>query len=464
MTKAHIEFFRTVVGKNYVLTDAADLETYGKDWTKVFKPDPMVVVLPATTEQVSKIMTYCSCEGLAVVPSGGRTGLAGGSVASAKEVLLSLNRMNKIEKIDKTGMTVVCEAGVTLQQLQESAAEHGVYFALDLAAKGSCQIGGNIATNAGGVKFVRFGGMRELVLGLEVVLPDGEVLDMNHSLRKNNTGYDLKHLFIGSEGTLGIITRATLKLNATPGQLVVSLMAAPSFEEVPKILERCNALRAPITAFEFFSDIAHQVVLDHNPQLKTPFFERHPCYVLLEIEAGKAGQTAIEPVLESLFEEGLISDAVIATTATEFADFWSHRENISESIAMAGFAHKNDISIPIDRLSAFIAALNALILQEKTDFLCIIFGHIADGNLHLNYLAPKNSEIAGFRVTVKAFEKKVFDLVKSHAGSISAEHGIGLLKKEDLPFSRSASEISIMRKIKQILDPKQLMNPGKIFD
>lgn len=464
MTKAHIEFFRTIVGENYVLTEVSDLETYGRDWTKVFKPDPMVVVLPATTEQVSKVLTYCSNNNLAVVPSGGRTGLAGGSVASAQEVLLSLNRMNRIEKIDKTGMTVVCEAGVTLQQLQEAAVDHGVYFALDLAARGSCQIGGNIATNAGGVKFVRFGGMRELVLGLEVVLASGEILNMNHALRKNNTGYDLKHLFIGSEGTLGIITRATLKLTAAPGQLVVSLLAAPSFAEVPKVLERCNKMRVAITAFEFFSDIAHQVVLDHNPQLKTPFAGRHPCYVLLEIEAGKAGQAAIEPVLESLFEDGLIADAVIATTAAEFADFWSHRENISESIAKAGFAHKNDISIPIDLLSSFIDALDTLIAREKSDFLCIVFGHIADGNLHLNYLASQNADLAKFRTNAKAFEKKVFDLVKRHSGSISAEHGIGLLKKNDLLFSRSASEISIMRGIKQVLDPKQLMNPGKIFD
>ncbi len=348
----------------------------------------MVIVLPATTEQVSKIARYCSEHSLALVPSGGRTGLAGGAVAANKEVVISLNRMSKIEKIDCVGMTVSCEAGVTLQQLQEAAAENEVYFALDLAAKGSCQIGGNIATNAGGVKFVRYGGMRELVLGLEVVLSSGEVLNMNHSLRKNNTGYDLKHLFIGSEGTLGIITRATMKLNSKPGNLVVTLMATSSFGEVPKILERCNRLRAPTTAFEFFTDSAHKVVLDHNPNLKTPFAEKHACYVLLEVDGGKGGDDIIEPILESLFNDGLINDAVVAGTAAQKSEFWSHRENISESIAAAGFAHKNDISIPIDQLGAFIAGLNALIAKESSDMLCIVFGHIVLARKNKINLSP----------------------------------------------------------------------------
>ncbi len=464
MTQNHIAFFQSVVGSTYVLTSASDLESYGRDWTKVYKPDPMAIVLPASTDQVSKIARYCSENQLSLVPSGGRTGLAGGSVATNKEVVISLNRMSKIEKIDCIGMTVACEAGVTLQQLQEAAADNDVYFALDLAAKGSCHIGGNIATNAGGVKFVRYGGMRELVLGLEVVLPSGEVLNMNHSLRKNNTGYDLKHLFIGSEGTLGIITRATMKLNSKPGNLVVSLMATSFFAEVPKILERCNMMRAPITAFEFFTDIAHNVVLDNNPNLKTPFAEKHACYVLLEIDAGKGGDDVIEPILESLFNDGLINDAVVAGTAAQMTEFWSHRENISESIAAAGFAHKNDISIPIDQLGAFIAGLNALIAKEASDLICIVFGHIADGNLHLNYLAPKGTELSLFKDSVKVLEKKVFDLIKAHEGSISAEHGIGLLKKKDLPYSRTASEIEIMRGIKKIFDPQNIMNPGKIFD
>lgn len=464
VSDAHISFLKSVVGAGYVLTEPKDLETYGRDWTKVHTPDPLAVVLPANTEQVAAVVRYCRQHKIPVVPSGGRTGLAGGCVAANKELVLSLGRMNRIEKIDCVGMTAVVEAGVTLQQLQEAAADKGVYFALDLAAKGSCHIGGNIATNAGGVKFVRFGGMRELVLGLEVVLPDGEILDMNLPLRKNNTGYDLKQLFIGSEGTLGIITRATIKLSTAPGDLVVSLMAAASFADVPKILERCNMLKVPLTAFEFFGDVAHDIVLRHNPTLVTPFAERHPCYVLMEVEAGKQGQAAVEPVLEDLFENGLIADAVIAGNASQFADFWAHRENISESIANEGFAHKNDISVPIDTMTAFISELSALIDAERPDFKVVIFGHIADGNLHLNYVAPKGADVPAFRKAAKQLEQKVFALIRKFGGSISAEHGIGLLKKADLPFSRSSTELNFMRQIRRAFDPDGLMNPGKIFD
>jgi len=461
VTQNHIAFFQSIVGSAYVLTNEADLESYGRDWTKIYSPDPLAIVLPATTQQVSQITRYCCDNSLSLVPSGGRTGLAGGSVAANKEVVISLNRMNKIEKIDRMGMTVECEAGVTLQQLQEAASDHEVYFALDLAAKGSCHIGGNIATNAGGVKFIRYGGMRELVLGLEVVLPSGEILDMNHSLRKNNTGYDLKHLFIGSEGTLGIITRATMKLNSKPGNLIVSIIATSSFSEVPKILERCNMMRAPITAFEFFTDIAHKIVLDHNSGLKTPFSEEHACYVLLEVEGG---DDILQPILESLFNDGLINDAVVANSAAQMNEFWSHRENISESIAAAGFAHKNDISIPIDQLGSFIAGLDALIAGETNNILCVVFGHIADGNLHLNYLAPKGADLSMFKASVQVLEKKIFSLIKKHEGSISAEHGIGLLKKKDLLFSRTAAEVDVMKQIKRIFDPQNIMNPGKIFD
>lgn len=464
VSDSHLSYFKSVVGESYVLTDPTDLDTYGRDWTKVHKPDPLAIVLPANTKQVSDVVRYCQKHKIPLVPSGGRTGLAGGCVAANKEVVLSLLRMNKIEKIDCIGMTAVVQAGVTLQQLQEAAAEQGVYFALDLAAKGSCHIGGNIATNAGGVKFVRFGGMRELVLGLEVVLANGEILDMNLPLRKNNTGYDLKQLFIGSEGTLGIITRATVKLSTAPGDLVVSLMAAASFGDVPKILERCNMMKVPVTAFEFFGDIAHDIVLRHNSSLVSPFSERHPCYVLLEVEAGKQGQSAVEPVLETLFESGLIADAVIAGNTAQFADFWAHRENISESIANEGFAHKNDISVPIDTMSDFISELSVLIDSEQPNFKVVTFGHIADGNLHLNYVAPKGADVPSFRADAKRLEQKVFQLIEKFGGSISAEHGIGLLKKDDLAFSRSSVEIDFMRQIRKIFDPDGLMNPGKIFE
>lgn len=460
----HLQQFRTLIGPTHVLTGENDLENYGRDWTKIHAPKPGVIVLPASTEEVAKVVAYCAKERLAIVPSGGRTGLAGGAVATNGEVVISLSRMTKIEKIDAIGLTMTVQAGVTTQEVQEAAQEAGLFFPLDLAAKGSCQIGGNIATNAGGVKFIRFGGMREQVLGLEVVLPSGEILDMNTSLRKNNTGYDLRQLFIGSEGTLGIVTRATLRLTPPPRNVQVSVMAVERFEDIPGILGVCNQAGVQLTAFEFFTKEAHEIVLKHALGARTPFEAISPYYVLLEVEEGPTGGDVMQPLLEKIFEKGLITDAVVAANSAQFKELWGLRENITESIAKHGHARKNDISLAIDQLADFIADLKKEMTTAPSDIQLVLFGHIGDGNLHINYVGSRSEPFMDFQARARKVEERIFTVLGRYKGSISAEHGIGLLKKKDLHFSRTAPEVALMRELKKTLDPNGIMNPGKIFD
>ena len=459
-----IAFFQSLVGAKNVLLSSADLKTWGRDWTKVYDPNPLCIVLPATTQEVSKLLNYCSANQLAVTPSGGRTGLCAGAVACDREVVLSLSRMNKIIEVDAVGMSITTEAGVTTEALQIAAKEAGMFFPLDLAAKGSCQIGGNIATNAGGVKLIRYGGTREQVLGLEVVLASGEILDMNVALRKNNSGYDLKHLFIGSEGTLGIVTKAVLRLMPKPKNLQLAVMATDQFTKIPKILQVANLNAVSITAFEFFTDVAHRIVLQHLPGARTPFKDESPFYVLLELE-----QTGADPVLETLlaalFEDGLITDATIAVNSSQFKEFWGLRENITESISAHGQVRKNDISLAIDKLDGFVKALEILLTQAQPKNLeLVLFGHIGDGNLHINYVSPKNRDASEFHAAARGIEEKVFKLLTEFKGSISAEHGIGLTKKADLHFTRTNAEVQWMRDTKKMWDPAGILNPGKIFD
>lgn len=458
------EALKTIVGDTNVLLKPEDLKAWGTDWTKVFEPKPLCIVLPATTVEVSKVLKYCNDHQLAVTPSGGRTGLCAGAVASEGEVVISLHRMNKILEVDVVGMTITAEAGVTTEALQMAAREAGLFFPLDLAAKGSCHIGGNIATNAGGVKLIRYGGTREQVLGLEAVLASGEVLDMNIALRKNNSGYDLKHLFIGSEGTLGIVTKAVLRLMAKPKNLQLAIMAVESFTDIPKILQAANLEGVTITAFEFFTQVAHKIVLKHLPGARTPFQEMANFYVLLEVE--QMGDTPVmENLLEKLFEGGLITDATIAANSTQFKEFWGLRENITESLSAHGQVRKNDISLAIDKLEGFVTALEQLLLKmQPKDMELVLFGHIGDGNLHINYVSPKSRDSKEFHTEARAIEEKIFALLTEFKGSISAEHGIGLTKKKDLHFTRTKDEVEWMRRTKKMWDPVGILNPGKIFD
>ena len=459
-----IKDLKALAGDSAVLTSDHDLKSWGSDWTKVFEPKPLCVVLPGNTKTVSEILAYCNAHELAVTPSGGRTGLCAGAVASDGEVVINLSRMNKIIEIDQIGLTITAEAGVTTETLQMAAKDVGLYFPLDLASKGSCQIGGNIATNAGGVKLIRYGGTREQVLGLEVVLADGRVLDMNVALRKNNSGYDLKQLFIGSEGTLGIVTKAVLRLTSKPRNLQLAILAVESFSCILKILRQCSLASVSITAFEFFTDVAHNIVLKHLPGAKTPFKEIHPFYVLLEIEQ-PGGVPEMEVLLEKLFNEELIKDATIANNSQQFKDFWGLRENITESLAAHGQVRKNDIALAIDKLDGFVSKLESLMASAQApDVTLVLFGHIGDGNLHINYVAPKGLPGAEFHARARKIEERVFELLTEFKGSISAEHGIGLTKKKDLHFTRSPDEIKWMRETKRSWDPKGILNPGKIFD
>lgn len=435
----------------------------------------MCIVLPLTTEEVSQVLAYCHANELAVTPSGGRTGLCAGAVASEGEVVLSLSRMSKILNVDSTGLTITAEAGVATEALQEAAKKVGLFFPLDLASKGSCHIGGNIATNAGGVKLIKYGGTREQVLGIEVVLANGSILDMNVALRKNNSGYDLKHLFIGSEGTLGIVTKAVLRLMPKPRNLQLAIMAVESFENIPKILTECSLAAISVTAFEFFTQVAHRIVLARLAGARTPFAAISPFYVLVEIEQ-PGSEPEMESLLEKLFDAGLITDATIAANSTQFKEFWGLRENITESLAAHGQVRKNDISLAIDQLDPFVKELEKLlgrltaaeaskgISGPANTLELVLFGHIGDGNLHINYVSPKERNPKEFQAAARVIEEEIFKLLTKFKGSISAEHGIGLTKKKDLHFTRTAEEVSWMRQTKKMWDPKGILNPGKIFD
>jgi FAD/FMN-containing dehydrogenase len=460
-----IKALKNIVGDSNVLTSPADLQAWGTDWTKVFPPNPCCIVLPANKDEVAQVLKYCHSNQLALTPSGGRTGLVAGAVANEGEVVLSLTRMNKILHIDSIGLTATVEAGVTTQALQEAARDAGLFFPIDLGAKGSCHIGGNIATNAGGVKLIKYGGMREQVLGLEVILANGETLDLMSALRKNNSGYDLKHLFIGSEGTLGVVTSAVVRLMPKPKDLQLSIMTAASFADIPKILKVCSLQGVTVTAFEFFTDVAHRIVLKHQKSARSPFSEISPFYVLLEIEQERADNGIMESLLEKIFEEGLITDATIATNSTQFKEFWGLRENITESIAAHGHVRKNDISLAIHDLDNFVMQLETLLKTITLGSMeLVLFGHIGDGNLHINYVAPKTEDFKDFHKRARDIEEKIFELLATFKGSISAEHGIGLTKKKDLYFTRTAAEVEWMRQIKKLWDPTGILNPGKIFD
>jgi FAD/FMN-containing dehydrogenase len=460
----HLEHFRKSVGDVNVKTDRNDLQTYGKDWTRGYTADPSCVVLPKNTEEVSAVLRYCHEQGLAVVPSGGRTGLAAAAYAQNQEVVVALDRMNKIIRVDDVGLAVEVEAGVTTQAVQDCAREHGLYFALNLASKGSCQIGGNIATNAGGTKLIRYGGMREQVLGIEVVLANGEIIDMNTNLRKNNTGYDLKQLFIGSEGTLGIVTRATLKLIPPPKDFQLVCMASSSFAKIPQVLRECHLLGIQPTAFEFFSALGLDLVLKFHKNLRAPFAEGHPYYLLIEQESLGDNSDLFERLCERCLELDLVSDAVLSSNSEQFHGLWGLRENISESISQYGHVRKNDISLPIESLDSFVRDIDEIVAKVPEEIQLVLFGHIGDGNLHINYIAPKTLAIDRFKNIAEETEKKIFAQLPKYKGSVSAEHGIGLVKKEDLKLSRSPVEIDLMRQIKLLVDPKGIMNPGKIFD
>jgi len=440
-------------------TEEALLQSHSVDWTTVFSPNASLVVFPRTTQEISRYMALCTRFVVPVVPSGGRTGLAGGAVATQGETLLSLDKMRAMGTVDLLGQTLEVEAGVPTEAVHEHCAPYGLFWPVDLAAKGSSQIGGNIATNAGGVRVIRYGLTRQWVLGLEVVLPDGTVLQLNGALEKNNTGIDLRQLFIGSEGILGIISKATLKLVCIPPKPQILLLATRSLEDILQLFLR--ARRGPFTlcAFEFFTDKCLAHVQAHR-KLRMPLETTTSHYALLEVETENL--ESLEEWVGQCMEE-VVVDGTLAQGGKQARELWELRESISESLSATGMPHKNDIALPVAKLLDFCKGLEAFFADKYPGWEICLFGHIGDGNLHVNILKPEHMDKATFLAKTSEVDNDVFALVKKHQGSISAEHGIGLLKRPYLHHSRTAEELKLMHALKKVFDPSNILNPGKVL-
>jgi FAD/FMN-containing dehydrogenase len=449
-----------VTGK--VLTDPDALQHYGRDWTRKHEPAPLAVVFPKSTEEVQAIVKAANQLQFKLVPSGGRTGLSGGAMAANGEVVVSLESMNRIRDFSGADRTVRCEAGVITQQLQDFAKAEGLYYPVDFAAAGSSHLGGNLSTNAGGIKVIRWGMSREWVAGLTVVTGKGDILELNRGLVKNNTGYDLRHLFIGSEGTLGFITDATMKLARQPKNLAVLVLGLSHFSHIMEVLTTFTSA-LDLTAFEFFSHQAMEHVLAES-DVGAPFAEKAPYYALLEFEAlNDETMEATMGLFEKCVEEGWVVDGVVSQSQTQLKNLWRLREGISESIAKHT-PYKNDIAVVPSKVPGFLQKIDDIVSREYPDFEIIWFGHIGDGNLHLNILKPAALSKEEFFTRCEQVNTLVFETVAEFNGSISAEHGVGLLKKDYLPYTRSSAEIEYMRAIKRVFDPNNVMNPGKVID
>jgi len=461
MPAQRVNEIRAIVGADSVLTDAAALARYGVDRTSFWPPAPALVVLPNSVEQVRELVRLANRHRLAMVPSGGRTGLSGGAVAAAGEIVLSMERMNRLLDFNPVDATLTCEAGMVTARVQEIARSRGFYYPVDYAVVHTCHIGGNIATNAGGIKVIRYGSTREWVLGLKVVTGAGHILECNRGLVKNNSGYDFRHLFIGSEGTLGVICEATLKLERPPNRLTLLVLGLSEFDAVLGVLRRFRR-KLELTAFEFFADRALVRVLDHTG-LRAPLAGSWPFYALVEFDQrqGQERQQAEELVRDAI-AAGEVQESVFAENARQFADYWRLRSNISESLA-AFKPYKNDLSVTVARMPAFMRAADALVRDRYRGFETVWFGHVGDGNLHLNVLKPDDWSLAAFVDACSSVNRELVHLVAQFGGSISAEHGIGLLKRDYLEDCSDTQEIELMRQVKGVFDPEGIMNPGKIF-
>ena len=443
-------------------SDASTLRAYGQDWTRFRQPAPCAVVFPETVEQVQSVVRLAREHGLALVPSGGRTGLAGGAVASRGELVVSLDRMRQELESDVTDRLITVQAGMVLATLRQRAAQLGLYYPVSYAAEGSAQVGGSIATNAGGIHVLRYGMTRNWVAGLAVVTGTGDLLRLNDGLTKNNAGYDLQQLLIGSEGTLGIIVEATLRLTDPPPEQVVMLLALRGLDDLMPVFDAFQR-GTELLAFEFFSDRALAAVCTEQT-LEPPFEDSAPYYCVVSFAADPSGDVP-DPALqcfEQLLEEGRVQDGVLSQSRQQAGQLWQYREGISESITPRT-PYKHDLSVRPSRVPAFLQALDECVEQHLPGFEVVWFGHIGDGNLHMNVLRPEDMDIQTFEATCAEFTPRVFELVKQFRGSISAEHGIGILKQPYLEHSRSAEEIALMRGIKARFDPDGIMNPGKIL-
>jgi FAD/FMN-containing dehydrogenase len=460
-----LDKFRKIVGDKYAVTDAADIAPYVTEERDLFHGRSPLVLRPGSTAEVAAICKLASEHKIALVPQGGNTGLVGGQTPHHGEVVVSLRRMDKIRDIDTASNTMTCEAGVILQIAQQHAAEVDRLFPLSLGAEGSCTIGGNLSTNAGGTTALAYGVAREMALGLEVVLADGRVLNLLSKLKKDNTGYDLRNLFIGAEGTLGIITAATLKLFPKPRAIETAFVGLKSPADALKLLSISqNEAAGTLTSFELLSEIAVDFSIRHGIDVRDPLAERHRWYVLMELSSPRDDARAtLEAILAKGLEEEIVDDAVIAANLGQRQGFWKLRDEMSAAQKPEGGSIKHDISVPVAAVPAFIAEADAAVVKLIPGSRPVPFGHLGDGNIHYNVSQPVGGNAADFLGRWHEVNAVVFEIVLRMGGSISAEHGIGVLKRDELPDVKDKTAIALMRQIKAMLDPHGIMNPGKVL-
>ena len=457
--------FKTIVGEKYAVTDADDIAPYVTEERNLFHGHSPLILRPGSTAEVSAICKLATEHRIALVPQGGNTGLVGGQTPHHGEVVISMRRMDKIREVDTASNTMTCEAGVILQNAQQRAADADRLFPLSLGAEGSCTIGGNLSTNAGGTAALAYGVAREMALGLEVVLADGRILNGLSKLKKDNTGYDLRNLFIGAEGTLGIITAATLKLFPKPRAVETAFVGLKSPADALKLLEISRDEAAgSLTSFELLADIAVDFSVRHGIDVRHPLAGKHPWYVLMELSSSRDdARAALEAILARGMEDGIVDDAVIAANLSQRGGFWKLRDEMSSAQKPEGGSIKHDVSVPVAAVPDFIAEANAAVVKLMPGARPVPFGHLGDGNIHYNVSQPVGGNTADFMARWHEVNAVVFAIVLRMGGSISAEHGIGVLKRDELPEVKDKVAIELMRGIKAMLDPLGIMNPGKVL-
>jgi len=460
---------KAAVGPQGFIAEAAAMAPFLVEERGLYRGAARLVVRPARTEEVATVVRICADAHIPIVPQGGNTGLVGGAVPPEQgdAIVLCLGRMNRVRAIDAIDHTITVEAGCILAEVQRAAAEADRLFPLSLGVEGSCQIGGNLATNAGGIAVLRYGSMRELTLGIEVVLPDGEVWDGLRALRKDNTGYDLKQLFIGSEGTLGVITAATLKLFPRPREVETAFLGLARIEDAMALFARARAASGDqLTAFELIPRLGLEMAMRHVPGTADPLAARHRWHVLLEVSSSQAEsglRASLEGFLAAAMSDRLVADGVVATSSAQARALWRIREGMVEGQKHEGGSIKHDVSVPVSRVAAFILAATAAVEAALPGIRPVAFGHVGDGNVHFNLSQPLAAQTPAFLARWAEFNHIVHDLVRRFGGSISAEHGIGRMKRDELPRYKAALELALMRKLKRAFDPADLMNPGKIL-
>jgi FAD/FMN-containing dehydrogenase len=464
-----VETLAETLGRQHVLTAEADVRRYAQDWTGAWQGKPLAVARPADTAEVAAVLRACHAAGQPIVPQGGNTGLVDGGVPSKEggEIVLSLERLNRIRDIDATGFTMTVESGCILQTVIDRALAEDCFFPLSLGARGSCQIGGNVSTNAGGINVLRWGMMRDLVLGLEVVLPDGRIWEGLSALRKDNTGYDLKQIFIGAEGTLGIVTAASLKLFPRPSQTQTCLLAVPSAAVALSLFGRARReLCDLLSAYELLTRPCLDLVFETFPDNRDPLSEVAPCYVLLEtlVSGALDLRPRLEAFLEAAMAEGLVLDGALAESEAQRASFWRIREDLVDAQYRVAPLHlRSDVSVPQAALADFIAEVDAAVAEHFPDLKPMVYGHVGDGNVHYNVLPGPQTAAEGLGARLKACEALLFEKAAGYRGSISAEHGIGRAKRSSFLNSVPEVELSLMRGLKSLLDPRGLLAPGRVL-